>query len=65
MFLPTAIALLDGTKTGSGNVFAKNPVTGYYGPVCDDYWTLADVSLCQGCQIFLGLDIQKREKYTK
>ena len=29
---------------GTGNVFAKNPVTGIYGPVCDDFWDINDVS---------------------
>ena len=30
------MVLVGGTTPNSGNVFAKNPTTGYYGPVCDD-----------------------------
>ena len=27
-----------------GNVYAKNLETGLYGPVCDDKWTIENVS---------------------
>ncbi len=37
------IALIGGTSNGTGNVFARNPTTGIYGPVCDDFWEIADV----------------------
>lgn len=29
---------------GRGNVFATNPATGIFGPVCDDNWEGPDVS---------------------
>jgi hypothetical protein len=38
-----AVVLVGGSSTGSGNVFARNPTTGIYGPVCDDNWDIADV----------------------
>lgn len=38
------MVLVGGTVNGTGNVFAKNPVTGIYGPVCDDFWDINDVS---------------------
>ena len=34
----------DGPNNFSGNVYAKNPLTNISGPVCDDFWSLADVS---------------------
>ena len=36
--------MVGGTVNWAGNVFALNPTTGIYGPVCDDAWDLADVS---------------------
>ena len=39
------VTLVGGFSSYSGNVFARNPVTGVYGPVCDDYWSIEDVSL--------------------
>jgi hypothetical protein len=36
--------LVDGPNSYSGNVFARNPVTGVVGPVCDDGWSWEDVS---------------------
>ena len=42
----TGLTLVGGTRDGkSGNVFARHPVTGFYGPVCDDYFDMAEVSL--------------------
>jgi len=32
-----------GTSSSNGNVFARNPANGIYGPVCDDAWEIADV----------------------
>jgi hypothetical protein len=37
--------LVGGTTNGTGNVFARNPATGVYGPVCDDAWNMADVNV--------------------
>lgn len=28
-----------------GNVYARNPSTGYFGPVCDDGWNVFNVSI--------------------
>ncbi len=33
-----------GTREGEGNVFAYNSQTREYGPVCDRYWDIIDVS---------------------
>ena len=38
------VVLVGGTATGNGNVFARNPTNGIYGPVCDDSWDISDVS---------------------
>ena len=38
------VVLVGGTTNGTGNVFARNPTTGIYGPVCDDFWDINDVS---------------------
>ena len=37
--------LVGGETELSGNVYALNPATGIYGPVCDDNWDIEDVSL--------------------
>ena len=36
---------MDGPTPNEGNVYAKNPVTGTYGPVCDDGFDEHAVSL--------------------
>ena len=41
------ITLVGGNSPQQGNVFSTNPTTQYYGPVCDDGWTLANVILSQ------------------
>ena len=41
--LSATIALVGGPFTYAGHVFARNPRTGYYGPVCDDNFGDADV----------------------
>ena len=38
------VSLVGGDSPEEGNVYAKNPSTGIYGPVCDDLWDLQDVS---------------------
>jgi hypothetical protein len=35
--------LVGGPTLNSGHVFARNPRTGFYGPVCDDFFGDADV----------------------
>ena len=37
------MVLVGGTQAGVGNVYARNPVTGIYGPVCDDFWNMLAV----------------------
>jgi len=45
LFLSLAsVVLIGGTVNGTGNVYARNPATGIYGPVCDDLWSIEDVS---------------------
>ena len=42
-YVPVTIELVGGPTSNSGHVFATNPRTGYYGPVCDDFFGDADV----------------------
>ena len=35
--------LMGGTHSYEGNVYAMNPITGVFGPVCDDFWSMKDV----------------------
>jgi hypothetical protein len=35
---------MGGSSKLEGNVFAKNPNTKVFGPVCDDEWTIENVS---------------------
>jgi hypothetical protein len=54
-----SVALVGGRGNNSGNVFARNPITGIYGPVCDDYWSIQNVrtNLFPSCffEKFLGI----------
>jgi len=38
-----SVALVGGSSDNEGNVFATNPTTGFYGPVCDDGWAINEV----------------------
>jgi len=38
-----AVELIGGPAVGSGTLYARNPTTGIYGPVCDDNFALPDV----------------------
>jgi len=38
------VVLIGGSGNNSGNIFARNPTTGIYGPVCDDNFGIVDVS---------------------
>ena len=46
LFWLGTVALVGGSQVGAGNVFARNPKTGIYGPVCDDQWDMLDVHFC-------------------
>jgi|LakMenEpi03Aug12_release.lakeMendotaPanAssembly.Ray.scaffolds.fasta_scaffold969911_1 hypothetical protein len=50
MFCLAAVVLVGGTVNGTGNVYARNPTTGVYGPVCDDLWDLSDVCIVLYCK---------------
>ena len=41
------VQLIGGSSSKEGNVFARNSATGLYGPVCDDEWTIENVSFFQ------------------
>ena len=38
------IFLAGGSGPHEGNVYTTNPKTGTFGPVCDDFWDIADVN---------------------
>ena len=40
-----SVALVGGSSDNEGNVFATNPTTGFYGPVCDDGWAIQEVRI--------------------
>lgn len=42
------VVLVGGSSPNEGNVFALNPATNHYGPVCDDLTTDATVSAMFG-----------------
>jgi len=35
--------LVGGNGPHEGNVYARNPITGIFGPVCDDAWDIRSV----------------------
>jgi len=37
------VELVGGSGDFEGNVFALNPKTGVFGPVCDDNWSMTQV----------------------
>ncbi len=43
-FVLFLVKLMGGSGDFEGNVFATNPTTGKYGPVCDDKWSIENVS---------------------
>ena len=56
------LTLVGGTKDGkSGNVFAKHPVTGFYGPVCDDYFDMAEVSFLTELHLYNQVDCSLKQ----
>jgi hypothetical protein len=57
--------LSDGPNNFSGNVYARNPATGVYGPVCDDFWSQEDVRKKKSrvVRFFLVTTYQNRELY--
>jgi hypothetical protein len=42
--LSELIFLAGGSGPHEGNVYTTNPKTGTFGPVCDDFWDIADVN---------------------
>ena len=36
--------LVGGKGAHEGNVYAYNPSSDIFGPVCDDFWTIEDVT---------------------
>jgi len=44
MMIFLGVALVGGTGAYEGYLYATNPVTKIYGPVCDDYFTISAVS---------------------
>jgi len=38
------VTLVGGNSPNEGNVYARNPNTGIFGPVCDDAWDVMGVS---------------------
>jgi len=44
MFFSFLVKLVGGANQLEGNVFALNPKTGVFGPVCDDGWNIQNVS---------------------
>ena len=44
IFKFVSVELVGGSSSSEGNVHAKNPVTGIYGPVCDDGFDINAVS---------------------
>ena len=42
-----SVALVGGSSDNEGNVFATNPTTGLYGPVCDDGWAIEEVCVLE------------------
>ena len=45
LYFVLAVALVGGSGPFEGYLYATNPVTKTYGPVCDDYFTLGAVSI--------------------
>ena len=43
-FVLALVVLVGGPSNASGNIFARNPTSGVYGPVCDDNFALPDVN---------------------
>ena len=44
-FVIAVLELVGGCDDSEGNLFAYNPVTNFYGPVCDDGWDPPSVSI--------------------
>jgi hypothetical protein len=36
-----------------GNVFATNPTSGIFGPICDDFWSMKDVIIKIDLSVFI------------
>jgi len=51
------IILVGGSGPYEGNVYATNPETNVFGPVCDDTWDLADVRASDIRVVFMDLNL--------
>jgi hypothetical protein len=49
---------MGGSSKLEGNVFARNPTTKVFGPVCDDEWTIENVSF-KSCSFAQTKSFQK------
>jgi hypothetical protein len=49
-----AVTLKGGLQPYEGNVFATNPTTGIFGPICDDFWSMKDVIIIIDLSVFIG-----------
>ena len=43
LLIKLSVMLKGGTNNFEGNVYALNPTTGVFGPICDDFWSMKDV----------------------
>lgn len=60
------MTLVGGSTTGRGNVYARNPTTGIYGPVCDDFWNLNAVStlnICLSIEYFTKFNVTTKNSF--
>ncbi len=47
-----SVKLIGGSSKLEGNVFARNPTTKVFGPVCDDVWTIENVSFKKSAVLY-------------
>ncbi len=50
---------MGGSSKLEGNVFARNPTTKVFGPVCDDVWTIENVSFKKSAVLYKPKDSKK------
>ena len=54
-----SVKLIGGSSKLEGNVFARNPNTKVFGPVCDDAWTIENVSFKKSAVLYKPKDSKK------